>query len=712
MEIKLLKSTVKINGKNYRITCFLGLLFLFSCHDHEDKNKDTILLRVGSYEVSYDEFNKKADELLAYNNGFSKRELNLLLFDNYISAGLLIESAKKGNYTQDEEFVEKYFRYKKQLISEYNQLHRVKTIRLPPLTEHDPEKYFHDDMKMDYVRIPHGNRELSRLMVKKLKSGDEIENILTGPDLERWNKMGLSFYGCISIDSVLLTKKILDKIIQMKENEVTVIKTKSADHFIRVLERLKRPTPRINKAQAFLNLKMAYALDNNDLLLDRYTMRNAIKCNQEVLLGIDFSVQPVSEESDKDSNRLAVLFDRTIRKEEVIKRIPELPQNIRSLFRNRSTRINAVAALILSDHRDDIPKIPFSSEGTYNNDCQSVLIDELKKNSPKDTISFFREWIGNELRIHQTNSVAEALKSKIQCGQFAGKITNDQFSHKDQTALVPGGSYTWFHPEILPGYGNLKLNFRVIGNMKIEEAVIREHEILAYAGQWKLTVEQFRKVLNNLTPKTRIAIAGNGNAREMIRYLAEHEANIHSAVTINTTLLNSVDMIGNSIDSIRPVINENDTVGVLGNISITVAELRSLEMSLSKIEKKKLAAKETRRETFNNLIINKFWLNQRPEKETENDAGFSEALKKYENLLLAELLYQHEIQVKPLRLNDKALNVLFRKAIKAINDERFKEYIQRASTENRIEINQKVLADLNLDINLSTFGQGSQLMNR
>lgn len=93
-----------MSGKNDRIICFLGLLFLFSCHDRRDNDKETILLRIGDYEVSYDEFNKKADEFLAYGNGLTKRELNLLLFDNYISAGLLVESAKKSNYTQNEEF--------------------------------------------------------------------------------------------------------------------------------------------------------------------------------------------------------------------------------------------------------------------------------------------------------------------------------------------------------------------------------------------------------------------------------------------------------------------------------------------------------------------------------------------------------------------------------------------------------------------------------
>jgi hypothetical protein len=704
MGIKLLKRT------NYRITYFLGLLFLLSCHDRQDNNKETILLKVGDYEVSYDEFNKKADELLVYGNGFSKKEIYLLLLDNYISAGLLVESAKKGNYTQDEEFVENYDRYKKQLILQYNQFHRVKAIKLPSLTEHDPEKYFQDDIKMDYVRIPQGNKELSTLMVKKLRSGDKIENILNSSDIERWNKIGLSFYNYISIDSVLLTKKILDKIIRMKENEVTVIKTKSADHVIRFLERLKRPTPGIDKDQIFLNLKMAYALDNGDILLDKYTMKNAIKCNQELLLGIDFSIQPVLEESNTDSDPF-VFFERAIGKEEVMKRIPELPQNIRSLFRNRSTRINALAALILSDHRDDIPKIPFSSEDAYDNAYQSVLIDELKKNSPKDTISFFREWIDNELRIHQTNSIADVLKSKIQYGQFAGKITNDQCSHEDQTAPVPGGSYSWFHPEILPGYGNLKFNFRVIGNMKVEEAANREREILAYTGQWKLTVEQFRNVLSNLTPKTRIAIARNGNAREMIRYLAEQEANIHSSVTINMTLLNSVDVIGNSIDSLRSAIIEDDIVGSLGDVRITVNDLRYLAMSLPEIENKKLTAGDTRRETFNDLIINKFWLNRRPEKETENDPGFAEALKKYENLLLAEMLYQHEIQVKPLKLKDKDLDFLFRKATKVINDERLKEYIQRASTENRIEINRKITADLDLDMDLSVYKYVYQLIN-
>lgn len=572
-------------------------------------------------------------------------------------------------------------------------MHRVKAIRLPSLTERDPEKYFQDDIKIDYVRIPQGT-ELSTLMAKKLKSGDQIENILNSSDLERWNKMGLSFYDYISIDSVVLTKKILDKIIQMKENEVAVIKTKSADHIIRVLERLKRPTPGINKDQTFLNLKMAYALDNGDVLFDKYTMRNAIKCNQKLLLGIDFSVQPVLAESEKDSDLLAVLFNRTIREEEVIKRIPELPQNIRSLFRNRSTRINAVAALILSDHRDNIPKIPFSSEDAYDNAYQSVLIDELNKNSPKDTISFFREWIGNELKTHQTNSIAEALKSKIQSGQRAG----DQFDFEDQRVPVPGGSYTWFHPEILPGYENLKLNFGMIGNMKVEEAVNKEGEILAYAGQWKLTVEQFRKVLSNLTPKTRIAVAREDNAREMITYLAEQEANNHSAVTINMTLLNSVDMIGNSIDSLRSSVFEDDMVGSLGDIRITVRDLRYLAMSLPETGKKKLAAGDTRREAFNDIIINKFWLSQRPEEETENDAGFAKALKKYENLLLAEMLYHREIYVKPLRLNDKELDILFRKAIKAINDERLKEYIQSASTENRIEINRKIIADLDMDL--------------
>ena len=231
----------------------------------------------------------------------------------------------------------------------------------------------------------------------------------------------------------------------------------------------------------------------------------------------------------------------------------------------------------------------------------------------------------------------------------------------------------------------------------------RANEVLARAGIWKLPVEEFVKALNDLTPGNRIELSKGNNPVKMIKYIAKHEAGVRSEIEINTLLLKSIDIIGNSIDAISDVIHENDVVGSLGNVNLIVSDLRMLMNTLPEGEKNKLDNHASRRDAFNEIVMNEFWLSQNLSEEIKKRSDYEDDLRRYEDWLLAELFYKSEIQIIPDELSDGKLDIYLREAVKAINGERLKNYLREASKENKIRINNEYLANLGIDLNLSTY---------
>lgn len=660
-------------------------------------------MEVGDYTVSVQQFNEELETLLLLPNGINKKEAGLLLLDNYISAGLVVESAKKLRYEQKKEFKEKMAYYNGQLKVQYIKFYRDgkrRDVRI----KNNLAKYFQNEIKIDYVRIPSEHRELSPLMLETLKSGSSIESLLNNPEAKKWNSLGLSFYHNISIESALLNAKVLADIIRMKEGEVDVIRTKSAHYIVRCLRSMKKVNFDINQKQILLNQKMAYTLESGDTLLDKYSLQKEIVCNDKLLSKLDFSILPFTKDN-VDNNTLASLFGYSVNEKEVMEKIYELPENIQSLFKNKSTRVRALSSLILSYYCNDETKDSLLHEN--RKEYQAVIINEVKSSGTKDTVAFLKNWISDALIKYNTNSLAEILKNENRINQTANKKKKQRtFSsvNKNQISFIQQNYYHWLHPERLTGFDNLKLNYLAVENMKItHNTTKRANEVLARAGIWKLPVEEFVKALNDLTPGNRIELSKGNNPVKMIKYIAKHEAGVRSEIEINTLLLKSIDIIGNSIDAISDVIHENDVVGSLGNVNLIVSDLRMLMNTLPEGEKNKLDNHASRRDAFNEIVMNEFWLSQNLSEEIKKRSDYEDDLRRYEDWLLAELFYKSEIQIIPDELSDGKLDIYLREAVKAINGERLKNYLREASKENKIRINNEYLANLGIDLNLSTY---------
>jgi hypothetical protein len=351
---------------------------------------------------------------------------------------------------------------------------------------------------------------------------------------------GLSFYQNISLRHATVTDKVVEEIITMQEdNEVKIIKENAAYYVVRRLQSAKIPVVEINDNESvLLNRLMARSLEEGDIIFDPYRLEKSIECNETLLSKIDFSIAPFYTDSDF----VAQTDKRFISGNKVKEEISGLPLKIQCLFLNRSTRIRAIATLVLL------------------NDCR------MKK---------------------------------------------------------PEKVSGWLQPHKINGYNQLKLNFEKIEKMKITQKNTVDDQILASSGNWSMTVKDFKKELDQLTPVTRLDIANNNLLHEMIEYLAKRNGIPDSGLIVNSNLFESIDIMDKSYDQLNYVFDESATVGTLENIDLSVKELRKLIVRLGEFEKNKFLNLSTRKESFNEIITKKFWLNLYDRKIIEDNPGFN-----------------------------------------------------------------------------------------
>ena len=81
--------------------------FLVECSPAKENETDEILIQIGNFLVYRQQYENQLKKLAVDYDEFTQKEATLFLLDNYISAGLLTEAAKKLNYDQHLEFTEK-----------------------------------------------------------------------------------------------------------------------------------------------------------------------------------------------------------------------------------------------------------------------------------------------------------------------------------------------------------------------------------------------------------------------------------------------------------------------------------------------------------------------------------------------------------------------------------------------------------------------------
>jgi hypothetical protein len=618
------------------LALFLSFFFI-RCSNTTRSINDEIVIKIGDFTVTRQLYENQQRKLLTMRDELTKEEASLFLLDSYISAGLLIESAKKRNYYHRKEFIEQDSLYQEELIVRYSKYRRAKENKLHPIDLRPIGEVFYNEIRIDYIRIPKKHQVLSKLMFEYLGDEATVPSILKNPESAGWNSNGLSFYEDVSLKQAVLPYKVLRKVISMQDDEVKVIKAKSAWYIVRFLQSMKLPEPGNDPGSVLQNILMAQSLEEGDVVFDPYRLKNAVKCNETLLSKIDFSIPPFRNQQGPDNNFVAELSGQLISENDIKEKIAVLPIKIQSLFMNKSTRTKAIATLILLDY------------------CQ---------------------------------------KNKNIAGYAALKKTAD-----------------WLSPGKLTGFDSLKFNFGVIGKMEVvRKDTIPDYLILAWSGNWRLTVKDFKNELDKLTPETRFDIVNNNLSAQMITYLAKRDSGISFAITIRSNLFDSMDLVGRSYDLLNGVIEETDIVGKLGNITLSVSELRELCVKLPETERMKFLEPFSRKEVFNEIMIRKCWRNLYDRKIIEDDPNFKKEVSDHQNRLLAQLFYESEIQVKPVEVDDDQLNLKNRQAVDVVNEQRLKDFLQTVAPDYPIRVNMDYIQN-QLNVNESKYSSQIQNLN-
>lgn len=397
-------------------------------------------------------------------------------------------------------------------------------------------------------------------------------------------------------------------------------------------------------------IKMGYTLDNVDSILN-----NSLKLNSDLLSKIDFAISPLKEDKNPivDNRTIVELRNKKITISQLKREINRLPQNIQGLFRNKLTRTKAIAALAI-----------------------------LKC----DTVSYLTQWINNELLKRPFAHVYNLLST--------GKDSPDADNTECPDQMV---FYPWLAPELLSGYSDLKFDFRAIEDIELPYNSPPDKAILANCGSWKLTVKDFNDALDKLTRVSRFEIAKDENAVKTIEYLAANGGEIlnKSQVKINKELLSRLDLIGN-IPIMGSIVREDDIVISLGDLALTVSNLRSLVSSLPEGEKARFTKNSSKENSVKDLIISEFWLKLFKVDEIIKESSYQNDLRKTENLLLANMLFKSEIFCEKADIFNEHWDYNLKKCEVKLN-EKLKNYICQNQTNSHVVLNKSLLQRMSID---------------
>jgi len=679
-----------ISSKKTFIQLLLFLSFLLiGCSSITESDTDDIVIKIGNFLVDRQQYENQLEKLTTTYDELTQEEAALFLLDNYISAGLLVEAAKKLNYEQHQDFIEKDVAYKEQLVIKYSKYLRANYSK-HRMDERLIKKILQDEVWIHYIRIPKKHKELSKSMLRLMNGVTAVKDILENPEITEWNSKGLSFYGDIPLRHAILTDKLMEEIMLMQDEEVKIIKAKSAYYVVRRLLPKKLPVMDDEFGKTVQqNLLMAQSLEKGDIIFEPYRLEESIKRNEMLLSKIDFSIDPFYPDSDFVAN----ICGRFINENEIKEKISELPVNIQCLFINRSTRVRAIATLILLNYyKEEKTEKPW----LQNKDkFQEILSNTLKNNAPEDTIVFLKKWITNELEKYNNAT----FKDNLTYIEITDKKNKENLHNKKLYEVRD-----WLQPSEIIGYNQLKLNFELIEKMKITQTYTIDEQILAYSDNWSITVKDFITELDKLTPLTRAELVNNNLLSEMIQYVAKRDSGNDSQLIINSNLFESIDIMGMSYDQVNYIVEENAIVGTLGNIDLSVKEFRDLIVKMSKSKKNRLLTSDSRSKEFNELIINKFWLNLYDKKIIEDNPDFKKEILNYQNKLLVELLYKYQIQANIPQIDNEQLNIKVQYAVSSIAEDKLLVYIQTLMQDYPVLVNINFFKKhLNIDIESSVY---------
>lgn len=676
----------------------LVILITISCKEEREENFGSRhvsrpLIRIDDYEIDSVQFQKKLIDLS--NNGVDFKDAHIALFDNIISAGLLIEESRKLGYDNDTNILQRLNSIKRDIQVKYIVEKRASRYLL---TTKEIEKLltrYTDKLIIDYIWVPDGYRDIYDDILEKFEKNEDIDVLTTNSKATEWKEAGVKFFKGKPIKVGTLFQKLFVEIYNLRSGELFLKRTKSGYHLIRLIHRLKddKKVDKYKIEATRIDLAIATAKENGDLLADAERLINEVWIDHEILYLINFGISPLiksnlGEENGSQDSIIAEFKGKKISKKNLIKDISGHSGNIQGLFNNRSTRKLITAALIM--RKEGYEPFDINAKRELEEFIKKSISDHTNKLSTRtDSVQFLSDWFDNLLFKFPHESLLGIL-----CKQ------SSRCRNKFSDSII---ARTLINSDLSKQKKHLKVNFRELESMKtFQNSSINQH-IIAFGDNWKLSVEDFKSDLRRLTPRTRIAMTRKDNAVKLIRYMATGSAVDSNAVKIDYGLLDSIDLIGYSMDSLRQFNSESNIVGKLRNIEITVEGLRLHVSTLTGKKREDFLSMGTRAKACKEFIIREYIIQNDSSISIEEEKNLTGRLRKYKYQLMVEALYKNEIRIEHVNLRDNQINYVFGMAIKNLEQNRLEEFLINAAKEQKIEVNIEIARAMGITPSQSSY---------
>jgi hypothetical protein len=673
----------------------LFIIFTFASCVNDKINTDTQFIKIGNFSITRDEFDTK---LIQLSSDLNKETL----LDNLISAGLLISEAENMDYHDNTEFQNKIksaeLECKKEII-------KNKLLNLENIQEKEIRKSYNVTgncrLEIDYVRVPIKQKAtyIEMFNIANTKKEMGLEVYLKAAN---WKKNGALFYENITVEPGYFIPEIEKRVSEIECDTILGVNSTSYSYIIRLKGRYKNPQYLgcMQKEEIRKRLAIAKQIESGNLFYDDYVLNKNITVKSDILKSIDFSCNPLAN-TDKSDDVIAICNGKNITTTQLLDGILSLPPEIQMFFENKITKRNAVKAWIVLKNKISSPDIISILREKLA--VQSVIENELKIQQVKDTVPFLMKWLENIINQQSSISIKDFILSETSGN---GIDKNIEFKLEKLKGELPSpasaknDSLFWLSPQKIKENDLLRIDFAKLEKLKIPENKRYKSRILAYKGGWEITISDYINTLNKLSKGSKMSILRGDNPSKLIAYLATYEGKIADAnhITIDHKTLNSlVRVTRNIVNFTDSLVKEDDVVGALDSIHITVDELRWKVFAMPENKKKEFMNELTREEAFRKLLIQEFWLRKGDQLNIDKDISYQKEWRKKLNCLLAELIYENKIYSEPLITTDENLNFCLRKALKEINQQRLQKFLFEASKKTKIYVNKKIFEDMGIN---------------
>lgn len=669
----------------------LILLLLGSCTRHQTgegvESNSPILLRVGDFTVDSIQFSEKLKDWYEYD--IPQEDVHTDLLDHFIGAGLLISKARELGYHKTELFKQQLAAEKQKIIADHFVEMRARKYKKPSKTIHKLIQKYPDKLIIDHIWVPRGHKDIYTEIFEKFEKRVDIDLLTQNEQAKKWQNAGTKYYKSKTIELGGLYLPLFEKVYSLHKDELLALKTQSGWHIVRLIHRDHATHTSYDNEKQKINtaLSIATALEKGDVFADYEGLKNSVQLDIGTLKNIDFNIRPIYW-GNKQADIVGSFKDCTVTSAQLINMLEPYPTNVKSAFNNKATRKQITTSLILKE----MGAYPLSSQlkrrlPGYINHSFGNIPEPLQ--SYNDSVQFFVDKL-------------EAYFTKYPNTDVTTMFYQDMLSQMDKSQFFKKKS-NLLNPRLFAERKLLKLNYELLDSSQYDTSKLNDTAVLAFCSPEPITVKAFKEELLKLSPDTRIQLAKGPNRNKFVKHLIGNSSDSNEKIEVNHELLDKIDIIGTSLDSVRQYYSESQVIAKLNNLEITISGLKRLVNELPDNKRKDFLNPITLVEATKNLIANQYIFDGARGLVSEDEPVVVKLLNKKENQLLLACIYKHQIETGSLIDIETGIDELIQKSLISLMQIRLDSLLASTVKTNSLYINHNVAQSFNIQLNKSQF---------